>query len=268
MKFAHLFTASLRWLIGSLIILILILVFWFIYFYHAHFRRTPSLPAVSEPSVSRPSLNIEGFAYEDYQGNRKTLSIKAASLVVDKKKIGFFRFGLINTVRLNNAEIDIYAPERDTIPSPSYSHLDHNILNTEIQGGAKRIDFRSVFSPKIFKSISRKQIASIKIEPAIIRIYDDTRALLTIKCGYLKINLRSGLSIFEKGVQVATELKTLTTEQLNFIPDRCLLRTDKAFLLKTPQGELRGNCLETDLFLDHVTTVNDKQQKRNLKLPF
>lgn len=49
-----------------------------------------------------------GFRYDADYKSRRTISIKAHRFSIHKKKLGFFRFGLMNQARLENDVINIY----------------------------------------------------------------------------------------------------------------------------------------------------------------
>ena len=67
--------------------------------------------------------------------------------MIDKKKIGFFRFGLIKTAKMNNAIIDIYGIEKEGLDPASFSNFNDNNIdggiineNTKINHMGKKID--------------------------------------------------------------------------------------------------------------------------------
>ncbi len=169
-----------KWLIGSMIILSMILVFCTVYWYQVQNRSTPSFASLKKPPPLSPLLAIEGFAFDGYQGERKVLSIKADSLVIKKKKIGFFRFGLFNTAKLSKAVIDIYATEKILPYQDVITNGNKKVL--------KKIDFEEAFSPTILKSITPKQVSTLELEPAIIKVHNNNDIILTIESGYSKIS--------------------------------------------------------------------------------
>jgi len=263
MKCAYFFVLKFKWMISSIIILLLILFLWSLSWHQTRPKAITTSSIAKRRQARSPMLAIKGFAFDDYQGDRKTLSIKADFLVVDKKKIGFFRFGLINAAKLEKAIIDIYLVAKPPAQPISAPPFDYNIQRAKTtQSAIKKIDFKNAFSPTIFKSIIKKKITTLEMEPVTIRIHDNKGVSLTIESGYSKIGLKDGAIIFKKRVRVTAGPKILTTKKLSLFPHRGLFRTNSSFVLKTPQRECRGDYLETDLYLDHVYTGNSQAEKK------
>ncbi len=187
-------------------------------------------------------MAIRGFTFNGYDEGRRTLSIRADSFIVDKKKIGFFRCGLMNTAKLNNAVIDIYASEAAT----SHSDPHKNSLNGTMQKIVRRIDFPDLLIPDNLKSITKKRITAIEMNPVTIRIHDKKRVISSVCSKYAKISLKDQDIKFDTNVRVTAGSRTLTTKHLAFIPKRSVFRTDHPFVLKTDKRELKGNYLEID----------------------
>lgn len=243
------------WLVISISFLLVMLISWPIYRYQTSLELKPPLSDQKRNSLASPRLTIKDFAFNDYQGDRKILSIRADSLVVDRKKIGYFRVGLFNTAKLSEAIIDVYTAEGGLS-----SANDVNSGKTEKMGVP--IDFGKTLSTNIFKGITNKNVIALEIAPIIIRIHDQQGLVLTIEGGYSKIGLKDDLIIFEKGVKVTADARLLSTNRLSFLLSRSLFRTTSPFVLKTPQKEWKGDYLEIDPYLDQVYVMDDGGQKK------
>ncbi len=250
-----------KYLIGSLIILALVLISWAIYRYNtgSNVKRkhsSDSLSSLKRYATVKPSVAIRGFTFNGYREGKMNLSIRADSFIVDKKKIGFFRFGLISTAKLNNAIINIYCTDKNSYSFASFSESGYNNVNANVNAKTenvpKEIDIGNIFSPDIFKSIIKNRIATLEIAPVTINIHDNNGIISTINSGYSKISLKDGTVTFRKKVCVKAGDNILMTECLSLLPNRSIYRTNELFLLKTPQGESRGDNIEIDMRLDRI----------------
>jgi len=237
---------SLKWIIGGIVCCLVVSIVWATHLLETGHRAKPSPHIKSNLSAVGPRLAIRGFTFDGYHEGRRTLSIKADSFVVDKKKIGFFRCGLMNTANLNNGVIDIYAAEI----TASHSDSNKNALNSTMQKIVKRIDFPDSLMPDNLKSITKKRITGIEMSPVTIRIHDKKGVISSVCSKYAKISLKDQdikQDIkFDTNVRVTAGFTTLTTRHLAFIPKRSFFRTDHPFILKTDKRELKGNYLEID----------------------
>lgn len=253
MKVAYSFKRkSLKWITGGIVCCLVVSIAWAAYRFETEYRAKPPPHIKNNLSAVGPSMAIRGFTFNGYHEGRRTLSIKADSFIVDKKKIGFFRCGLMSTAKLNNAVIDIYTTEA----ASSHSDPNKNSLNGPIQKIVKRIDFPDLLMPDNLKSITKKRITSIEMSPVTIRIHDKKGVVSAVCSKYAKISLKDQAIKFDTNVRVTAGSRTLTTKHLAFIPKRSVFRTDHPFVLKTAERELKGNYLEIDCCLDHVFTTH------------
>jgi hypothetical protein len=243
---------SLKWIIGGIVCCLVFSIVWATRRLETEHLPKPPPHIKSNLSAVGPSMAIRGFTFNGYDEGRRTLSIMADPFIVDKKKIGFFRCGLMNTAKLNNAVIDIYASEA----AASHSDPHKNSLNGTMQRIVRRIDFPDLLIPDNLKSITKKRITAIEMSPVTIRVHDKKRVISTVCSKYAKISLKNQAITFDTNVRVTADSRTLTTKHLAFIPKRSVFRTSYPFVLKTDKRELKGNYLEIDCCLDHVFTTH------------
>ena len=55
---------------------------------------------------------IKSFKFDSFNNGEKVLSIKADKFTIEKKKLGYFRLGLINVAIFENAVIDVYLKKK------------------------------------------------------------------------------------------------------------------------------------------------------------
>ena len=188
---------------------------------------------------------IRGFNYDaDYKGKR-TISIKADRFSIQKKKLGFFRFGLINEARLENAHIHIYGKSRLPGNNPDDSH------NSAKPG--QDLTFNDVFSKEILRPFPRKRISSIVLQPVYVELHDEQSVVTQISASSATIRLKKGNIVFKGDVRVVSGSRVLKTDQLRMVPEKAVMKTDRHFILDTPEKQLVGHQLTTDIFLRPFT---------------
>lgn len=101
-------------LIPSGVILILLLFIGSAYFYPEG-EKEPELPLDGR---SDHPFQMTGFRCESYTEAGRRILVESDVLFLSKKKIGFFRFGLINELTLSNAKIHIGDQNRHNNRSP------------------------------------------------------------------------------------------------------------------------------------------------------
>jgi len=195
--------------------------------------------AALQQKYSKHRLQIKGFKFDGRDNGEKTLSIKADKFTIEKKKLGFFRFGLINVAIFKNAVIDIYLKRK----------LSNN--------GS---DFISEALPSLsdaLPSFSTKRISSITIEPICLKLRDENTLFTQITSKVAIVRLKKHNILFEGGVQVVSGDKSLSTERLTLLPKKFIMKTERHCILKTPQKKIGGKQLTVDIFLN-LLKVNDK----------
>ena len=202
------------------------------------FNRNRTLPTrdtqqeASHQKYLKYRLQIKGFKFDSFDDGEKVLSIKADKLTVEKKKLGFFRLGLINVAIFKNAVIDVY-------------------LKRKLSGNDP--DFIREALPSLkdaFPSFSTKRISSIIIEPVCLNLQDENSLLTQITSNSAIIKLTKQNILFKGGVQVVSGEMSLITERLNLFPENSVMKTDRHFILKTPEKKIEGNNITVDMFLN------------------
>lgn len=194
---------------------------------------------VSRQKYLKHRLQIKGFKLDSFDDGENVLSIKADNFTIEKKKLGFFRFGLINVAIFENAVIDMYLKRK----------LSNN--------GSDFIKEALPSLSDVFPSFSAKRISSIIIEPVCLNLRDEKSLFTQITSNSAIIRLTKQNILFKGGVQVVSGDKSLITERLNFFPENSVMKTDRHFILKTSQKKMEGEQLTVDIFLNLVK-VNDK----------
>ena len=89
----------------------------FLYYEHPASYTLKKQSARAAIKHSKDRLHIEGFSFHSVHEDNRAISIKADSFRIEKKKLGVFRFGLMNVARFKNAVIDIYGLKEESVDS-------------------------------------------------------------------------------------------------------------------------------------------------------
>ena len=221
----------------------------FLYYQH----RTSGLPKPPQeiPRFMPPGnrLQISGFKFNGHYDGKKIISIKADKFTIEKKKLGFFRLGLLNVARFKNAVIDIYGQRIETgeeaLPMSAVQAPEKSQADTQ----RSSISFSELFTGEALPSFSVKRISSIMIEPVCLNLYDGKSLISQITASSANIRLRKRDILFEGDVLVKSGLASLKSDHLILMPENGALRAERHFVLETPEKRLEGERLTTDLYL-------------------
>jgi len=261
-----------------------------------HHRSSYSIhEPIDTPSYGnqRAGHEIRGFHYEaDYKG-KTTISIKADTFSIQKKKLGSFRFALMNEPVFKNAVIHIYGKGgvQKNKPKDSYNQNEgreqvnlpgenpplpgtRQVSSTETEPVAgdfdtvpgkkpdqsqyipepeQRFRFNDIFSEDSLPPFPVKRVSSVVLKPITIELHDEDSVVTTISASSGVIRLKQRDILFKGNVRVISGSKVLTTELLSMLPQEAVFKTDRPFMLKTPEKQWNGNRLITDVFLKPIT---------------
>lgn len=79
-----------------------------LYYHHRASNVENHREDISDYRHPRPQHEIRGFRFDSNHDGKRVISIKADRFSVQKKKLGFFRFGLMNEAILENVFIHLY----------------------------------------------------------------------------------------------------------------------------------------------------------------
>jgi hypothetical protein len=179
-------------------------------------------------------LQIKGFKFDSFDDGKNILSIKTDKFTVEKKKLGFFRFGLINVAIFKNAKIDVYLKR-------SVSSNDDSFISEALPSLKDALP-----------SFSIKRISSIIIEPICLNFRDGNHLLTQITSNSAIIGLTKQNILFKGGVHVVSGNRSLTTEGLNFFSEKSVMKINRHFILQKPEKKIEGNTITLDMYLNVV----------------
>lgn len=206
---------------------------------YLHNKKNEYIP---EPDIKTSRYNrvqSTGFNLTHYDNeDKKLISIKADKFTVEKKKIGFFRTSLFNEAKIINAVIDFYGTVtflKDSAGNPIKKST---------------ITFKNAFSEKALSSLLGKGVASIKMVPVSLRLYQDDSLITKISASSGRVQIKRRVLAFSGNVTVECGTSKLTTESLIFHPEEAIIKTDKGYELITDKGTVQGTRFESDIYLE------------------
>ena len=225
---------ALKTFFGVLVLICLASSIIFYYYHHRASNVKNHREDISHYRHPRPRHVIQGFRFDSNHGGKRVISIKADRFSIQKKKLGFFRFGLMNEAILENAFIHLYG--RRSLPEDKSDDWQD-------------LTFKDVFSRETLPSFPIKRISSIVMEPVCLNLYDEQFVVTQISASSASIRLKKRDILFKGDVRVVSGSRVLTTDQLRMLPEEGVIKTDRYFILKTPEKQWEGARLTTDVFL-------------------
>jgi len=230
-----------------------------------------------QPPESRhwlPARN-QGFHYQGSRDGLKIISIKSDRFSIQKKKVGFFRFGLLNEIRLDNALIHIYGsvrPAQNAADRPQASNLGERspafknagdkspLKEAPKKAGADHakprrvLTFNNLFTKESLPGFPIKRISAVVMEPVRMVLHDEQSVVTRISASSAVMRLNQRGILFKGAVRVESGFRVLNTDRLRFIPKAVLMKIDRQWVLKTPEKQQEGHRLTTDVFLRSVAS--------------
>ena len=224
-------------------------------FWHLHAHGPPSNTTALSTANIHPSVQntIRGFHYNGTVDGQPVLSIRADQFSLQKKKLGFFRFGLMQEAVLDNAEIQIYQQMNSFHPADrSASQTVSTAAGPPIKKQSER-SYQQGALPNIFKDsvmslFHGKRVSAITAHPVrLIFGSGPTATVITALEGNIRVAKRDIL--LEGRVVVTAQDRVLRTDRLVIKPERWLLMTEGQYALQTPGGNRSGRRLISNLQL-------------------
>jgi len=233
----------LRIVIG---LIVMICVGGTIFLFMHHRASTPSIEPQDISGRHSTSRRFEflGFRYDGNLDGKRVISIEADRFAIEKKKLGFFRFGLMNIALFENALVRIYGVERTYGNEQDESH----------ESPKQTLSFKNSFSKETLPSLPVKRVSSILMEPIDLELHDEHSAVTRISAASATLGLRKRMIMFKGDVRVVSGDRVLTTDRLNLLLETAVIKTGGIFLLKALGKQWEGRRLTTDIFLRPVSS--------------
>ena len=160
---------------------------------------------------------------------------------------------MINVAKFNNAVIDIYGEStkgsRKDLPQKNRSAAPVSGAKTQQPPG---VIFKDVFRKESLPSFPVGRVMSIVMEPIVLKLHDDKSQVTQISATSGTIRLKQRDIFFTGDVRVKSGGRVLRTDRLRLMPERAIIQTERHYKIKTPEYELEGDQLITDITLHPV----------------
>lgn len=205
-----------------------------LFYHHRMLPHQDNPKNISRKQYPQPRHAIHGFSFSSTQEGTRTISIKADKFSIQKKKLAYFRFGLISEAILENACVHLYGKKETSKHKSGYR---------------QNLSFNALFSNKSLPSFSTKRISSVVMKPVQIKLYDEESEVSRISSSKAVISLTKQNILFTGNVRVESSSRVLTTDELCMDPGEAVIKTDCPFILQTPEKQYKGRSLTTDVLL-------------------
>ena len=211
-----------------------------IFFIHHHFitqdAHKPGSKGVHS-AFSKPFLDITGFRYTRTENTQRKFVIQADRLYLQKRKIGFVRFGLMKELIIDNATINFYKASDQKI---DFETLIKGAFKAKSNGG---------LTPEA--GMLPKSLSKILISPVTLKILsEEGKPITTISANSLTFNLKNRPLVFDGNVQIHSGNRVLNAHSLSVISNDGRLIARHNAMLKTPERTIIRDVLQTDMFLN------------------
>jgi len=233
----------------------------FLSYQHRLSRGREAVPMPPLSGKPEPRMKIRGFRFDGHYKGEKVLRIKGDTFVIEKKKVGFFRLGMMSVARIRNAEVDIYGAS--STPERKETRKEPGIKSSpSAPSVSKSPSFGNVFHRDALPPVPIRGVYSFVMEPVTIKLHVDRKMVTWISAGSASIRLKSRDILFKGNVRARSGERALETEQLSFLPNDGVLKCPNQYILQTSTKRFEGTFLIADIFLN----VLGLQERRSRSL--
>ena len=237
----------------TLAMIILITIAGMIYLYRHH-QQAPALTGqeeVADPKAYKPFQEIRGFQFNGTHEGKSVITIKADRFSIQKKKVGFFRFGLMNEAVFENVVVHIYGRP---VQTPGREPVRSDKISSTASGAEQRITFKDVFSKQSLPALPMKRISGVIMKPVEIVLHDEHAIASRIRAAMGIIRFKTRDAYFKGNVELVSGPRVLTADQLIMDPESAMIKTNGRFVMKTPEKQWEGTALSADIYLRKIAS--------------
>jgi hypothetical protein len=212
--------------------LVLLSVIGLYFYYTASSRHKPQQ---SSKARSPYLVIIDGLRVNCLNNGKPALLIFADRFTIEKTKIGVFTFGLTNTARMHNAQIQIFSSKAAGSKKAGYTDFKDSLSDKTISAGFP---------------VRTSNIASFEIQPIKVSFLIGNTLVSEISAQSASLQMATKTFVFTGTVRATSGSSTLETDELSFFPAQGLLRTEKNYTLKRPSNPpLQGKGISVNIYL-------------------
>ncbi len=184
---------------------------------------------------AKPSHQIKQFKYTGHLNSRRLITIQSAILTIRKKKLGFVRIGLLQTIELVNADITLYTyPEKDTQEMPDMDSL------------------KTMFKTKSNPIQSFGNVSGVDLFPVTVTLLSDNQRMASLSAGACSLSFSETQAIFTHNVVLTSGKNQLKVDRLFLNTENGMLKGEN-FIFDTPGRTRSGQWITADILLEKVS---------------
>jgi hypothetical protein len=196
-------------------------------------------------------FEIRGGHFCSFRNGKKIIVLNTEKLSIQKQSTGYFRFSLLEEIRIKNAFIELYdsATDSNRMVNSSDTATKASSFTNSSETATESSSFNGVFSKDFLRFFPIKRAISIRIEPVHIELHKNNSVVSRISSETSEIRVKQGDIHLKGNVRIISRDKTLTADSISFNPDNSTFSTDQYFTLETPHKNWKGKGLVTDIYL-------------------
>ncbi|MFC1858982.1 LPS export ABC transporter periplasmic protein LptC [Thermodesulfobacteriota bacterium] len=197
---------------------------------------------------------IQGFRYDAYVDGNNILSISADEFRVRKKKIGFFRFALMNEAEFINASVRFYntthfAQSNQLFSETDLSNTENALTRKSLPPPRHSLKKQLNCLKEALPALPLKQISALRLAPVEILLQAENSIITRITAHSAKFRLKQQDILFQGNVKVISGPKALFADQLVLNPVNGILSTNSNYSFEGPSQKFGGKPIVTNVFL-------------------
>ena len=189
-------------------------------------------------------MYVSGLSFIEFTDTQKTFSLKANTIEIFKKKIGFFRMGFFKAAKINGLKINLYFNPAGEKTIEDSMDLEQYLLNNES-----------------IKTLSLNNIKELKIEDIEINFFRNDQLVSSIKSDQASMAFYKKDFVFSGNVSILSgNEKTLQSHSLRWINGKKQFSTTDDYQLSTGVFMIKGKGMSCDYMLDNMHFVSEPQK--------
>jgi len=202
-----------------------------------------SSPGFTKLTYSK-EMSASGLSFNTYNDNQKTISFKADTIEIARKKVGFFRIGFYKTAKINGLQIGIFFyPEQKKLFEGS-ADLAQYLLNNES-----------------FETLSLDNIKELVIKDIEINFYQNDHMVSSIKSDHADIKFYKKDLTFSGNVLIACgNEKALRSHSLSWVVAENQFSTTDTYRLIMGEYIFEGKGISCDYMLNKVNFLSEPKK--------
>jgi len=231
-------------LVGGILTLLVFIAYKMIH------QSRPPTPADSISQRKRQAeMTFSGLTYTDSYEGKVVFSMKVGSMILSKKKMGFFRIGGLRQLELKNVVADYHEPAPGT---------DDRVVKDE--SGRNREQHRDLHSYLLsagqsFLRSGSGRLAGLEARNIRLRYHHADNSLTEIQADLLELEWNNLALRLQGHAQVRCDDRRLNSEEILFQTEEKIIFTEDNYVLTTGATTHRGKGIRTDLHLRAVPTA-------------